>query len=431
MSTAVAETIVTLEAVVKSVGVGTNLGLVHLLWAMLSGAFLESRGGVYPALQAAGFTIKQIRRSGQALRTGVWEMGELVKSWRATVQGAAHWQPHSYEGYEPVAADITTFWRPRLQGAVGKFFQHLANRALPGIGVGVVVQVGRIGQRRLPLLKQLVLPAVGDLSEAALQRLLLKQAGAALAANEVLIYDAGASIAQLQDAGVARWVVRLARNSTARRASLPPAKSSGRPAEYGERVRPLARQWQERALPATPPDVSTSFSDRDQTIRVAGWHELLRPDQKVTAGLPTYTIWVFRDPRYAQPLIVGTNLSAAPDTIFRLYLDRWPVEQLPLVAKQLLGLQRQFVFAPTSRSRLPQLALLAANILTYLAAVLPAQPTGFWDRTPHATPGRLRRRLALAGFPKDHVFAPRLREKPSPTAHLPKGIAAHRRQKVA
>jgi hypothetical protein len=431
MSTAVAETIVTLEAVVKSVGVGTNVGLVHVLWAMLSGAFLESRGGLYPALQAAGFTVKQIRRGGQVLRTGVWEMSEIVKNWRATVHGAAHWQPNCYEGYQPVAADITTFWRPRLQGAVGKFFHHLANRALPGIGVGIVVQVGQISQQRLPILKQLVLAPAGDLSEAALQRVLLKQAGIGLGANEVLIYDAGASIAQVQAAGVARWVVRLARNTTARRAHLPAAKPSGRPAEYGARVRPLARHWKERTLPATPPDVRTSFTCHGQTIGVAGWRNLLRPDQKVTPAGSTYTIWVFRDPRYPQPLIVGTNLTAAPETIFHLYLDRWPVEQLPLVAKQLLGLHRQFVFSASSRARLPQLALLAANILTYLAAVLPAQPTGFWDRTPQATPGRLRRRLAQAGFPKDYRFGPRLREKSSPTAHLPKGIAAHRRQKAA
>jgi len=100
------------------------------------------------------------------------------------------------------------------------------------------------------------------------------------------------------------------------------------------------------------------------------------------------------------------------------------------VAKQLLGLERQFVFASTSRQRLPELALLAANILTYLAAVLPPLPTGFWDRRPRRTPGRLRRVLAESGFPEDHVFDGRLRKKQSVTVHLPKGIEAHRRQKA-
>ncbi|MCO5194853.1 MAG: hypothetical protein M9930_16450 [Anaerolineae bacterium] len=97
----------------------------------------------------------------------------------------------------------------------------------------------------------------------------------------------------------------------------------------------------------------------------------------------TFTIWVFFDPLYDKPLVLGTNLQQAdPLTIFCLYQDRWPVEQIPLVAKQMLGLHRQFVFAPESCARLPELALLMANILTYLVTVLPPMPTGFWDRHP-------------------------------------------------
>jgi hypothetical protein len=47
-----------------------------------------------------------------------------------------------------------------------------------------------------------------------------------------------------------------------------------------------------------------------------------------------------------------------------LYRDRCPVEQTPLAIKQMLGAQRQFVFAPDSQQRLPMLALLAGTILT-------------------------------------------------------------------
>jgi len=38
--------------------------------------------------------------------------------------------------------------------------------------------------------------------------------------------------------------------------------------------------------------------------------------------------------------------------------------------------------------------LLAGAIATYQAATLPAVPTGFWDRQPKPTPGRLRRLLS-------------------------------------
>jgi len=68
MSTALERVIRALEQVVRQVPIGTNLALLHLLWAMLNGSFLRSRGAVFPALQLAGFTASQIRRCGQALR---------------------------------------------------------------------------------------------------------------------------------------------------------------------------------------------------------------------------------------------------------------------------------------------------------------------------------------------------------------------------
>ena len=62
------------------------------------------------------------------------------------------------------------------------------------------------------------------------------------------------------------------------------------------------------------------------------------------------------------------------------------VEQLPLAAKQMLGLKRAFVFNPEAVYRLPELALLTGNILTYLAVTLPAIPSGFWDVSPKKHP---------------------------------------------
>ena len=52
----------------------------------------------------------------------------------------------------------------------------------------------------------------------------------------------------------------------------------------------------------------------------------------------------FFDPLYTNPLILATNVDAQSETIFCLYRDRWPVGQVPLVAKQIVGLYRQFVF---------------------------------------------------------------------------------------
>ena len=46
--------------------VGTNLGLFWLLWALLSGRFLLSRGAVFPALADRGLPADAVRRSGAA-----------------------------------------------------------------------------------------------------------------------------------------------------------------------------------------------------------------------------------------------------------------------------------------------------------------------------------------------------------------------------
>ncbi len=242
---------------------------------------------------------------------------------------------------------------------------------------------------------------------------------------------------ELQSASVKRYVLRLASNCTARRNCLPEYSGRGRRPEYGQLVRPLPRQRKGKTLAATEPDCETSFELDGRTIRVHSWHNLVLSDVKVDPSAETFSIWVFFDPLYTDPLVLGTNLSLQPLSIFCLYLDRWPVEQVPLVAKQMLGLHRQFVFAPESCQRLPELAMLVGNVLSYLALVLPPMPTGFWghrrcgfaERCPQKTTGRLRRRLARTHFPKVALNHRQIRKKNSVTAHLPKGIAAHRRQK--
>ena len=121
MSTASEQTIQLLEEVVNEVPVGTNLGLIHLMWAMMSGAFLKSRGAIFSALLIIGLTTDQIRRSWSAFRYGVWSIDELIVRWDGIVLREGHWKARSYEGYYPIAGDLIIFWRPRLKGWLGKF----------------------------------------------------------------------------------------------------------------------------------------------------------------------------------------------------------------------------------------------------------------------------------------------------------------------
>jgi hypothetical protein len=124
--------------------------------------------------------------------------------------------------------------------------------------------------------------------------------------------------------------------------------------------------------------------------------------------------------------VLATPLKLKATTVKAIYQDRWPVEQIPLAAKQMVGAHRQFVYADESIQRLPELALLAGSILTFLAATAPLAPTGFWDRQPKRTPGRFRRSLMGKPFPHSYPLPVQLRKKASVTAHLPKGFLARR-----
>jgi hypothetical protein len=403
MTTASHQIVQLLAHLVKLVPIGTNRALLQLMWTMVSGAFLHSRGAVHSALQDAGFGPDETRRSWQALRYGVWSNEELLRRWRDWVASETDWQPHQYEGWQPLAIDLTAFWRPRLQGWAGRYFHQLAQRLLPAVAFAVVVQVGHSAGQRVPLLRKVLRGSANADTTAELAERLLTWVSRHLAPAEVAVCDAGFKLQQLQVAGVPRFVLRLARNCTVRRNVLPPGYHRGRPREYGTLLRPLARRYRQRTLPASAPDVSGAFTLWDETaateitVEFQGWHNVVRADQRVATTNETVTVWVFFDPRFRDPLVLATNLVATAATSYHLYRDRWPVEQVPLVAKQMLGLQRQFVFAPTSVWRLPELSLLLGNVLTIMATLLPALPSGYWDRHPKKRPagsgGRWRRRL--------------------------------------
>ena len=57
--------------------------------------------------------------------------------------------------------------------------------------------------------------------------------------------------------------------------------------------------------------------------------------QEGSAAHETFDILVFFAPLYLEPLLLATNVSLPPKTAFCLYLDHCPIEQVPLVARQM------------------------------------------------------------------------------------------------
>ncbi len=366
-----------------------------------------------------------MRRAWAALGQGGWSSGALLARWAAMVEGEGTWQAHTHGGYHPVAVDVTGFWRPRLRACPTAHYHGAAGRALPAIPLGLIARVGgAAGQRpALPLAFARADPA--DPAPGAHVRRLVRAAVRQCADADALVLDAGFGLALLQEEGATRYVVRLAKNATFRRATPPPYGGRGRPPTRGAVVRPLPRTHKGRAIPATPPDRVAAWREGAALLRAEVWADLVRPD--ADAGSPTFAVAAIHDPRHREALLLASPLPVTPQVLRALYRDRWPVEQLPLAAKQMLGASRQFVHAPGTCQRLPELALLAGVVLSYVAATTPAVPTGVWDRRPRATPGRLRRLLARTPFPHDFPLPARVREKAAVTGHLRTGSWGQRR----
>ncbi len=407
--------------------IGTNLGLLHLLWMLVSGRLLAARGALFPGLSDCGLSPAAVRRAWAAVGQGGWHSEQLLTRWAAIAQAEGHWQPERHGDYRPVALDVTGFWRPRLRDCPTTHYHGAAGKALPAIPVGLIARVGRVGTQRLAPPAAFVRAEAGDPSVGAHQRRLVREAVRQAAADELLVLDGGFPLAVLPEAGATRYVARVAKNSTFRRATPAPYPGRGRPATRGALVRPLPRGYRGRTIAASPPDRVETWTEGDDLLRAEVWEGLVRPD--ATAAAPSYTVVALHQPRHREPLLLATPLPLAPRVLRACYADRWPVEQLPLAAQPLVGASRQFVSAPEACQRLPELALLAGAVLSYAAATGPALPTGCWDRRPQPTPGRLRRYLARCPFPHDFPLPARIRAKASPTDHLRKGFWGQRRGK--
>ena len=302
------------SALVVDVPLGTNLGLLHLFWMVLCGKLLLSRGAIFPGLSAVGLSEGAVRRAWAALGHGSWTSHRLVKQWARVVEAEGFWQPHLHGGYQPVAVDITAFYRPRLQECPTSHYSTTAGKALPAIPVGIIARIGSVGQQRFGLPRGLVRADPADPSPSAHRRALLKRAVEVQAPTDVLVMDREFTVGQVQAAGATVWVTRLLKNMTARRAEPPAYGGRGRPPKYGDLVRPLARRRKGQEIAATSPDQATRWTERDsdgeRILRAEQWTGLVLPD--AAPGSPTFTVVAIYDPSYAEPLLVATPLELTP-----------------------------------------------------------------------------------------------------------------------
>ena len=140
-----------LAILTKRLPIGTNFGIVHFLWMLISGSLLQNRGAIIPALKSIGLSDEEARRAWTAFCKGIWAIGCLTRMWRGYVRGSMNWQERRYEGYQPVVVDITALWRPALKNCPSKHYHPAARRALPAVIVGISAEVGEVDGQRIAL----------------------------------------------------------------------------------------------------------------------------------------------------------------------------------------------------------------------------------------------------------------------------------------
>ena len=281
-----------IEYVVKPLSVGTNLALFHLIWAMVSGSFLQSRGSVHTALKMSGRSDEETKRSGAALRAGQWEIKELIDRWREWVLHGGAWTRREHDGWYAVSCDGVVFPRLKLKGWIDKLYRGTFGRAVKAVGIGVIVEVGDCHGARTPLLRTLVRGRNADGCEKTLKQDLLKAGGQILGERGVLIHDAGANIEDMRKGKVERYVLRLDKNCVARRSVFNQDAHGNK--KYGTLIRPLARERQGKKIPSTNDWCEeTTFQYQDQTIKVQCWRQVVTKKDRVEDGNEPYNLWVF------------------------------------------------------------------------------------------------------------------------------------------
>jgi hypothetical protein len=111
-----------LSALGLSLPSGTNLGLFHALWTLISGQLLQTRGALIPALAATGLAPTEVRRAWAAFADGAWAVSHLIAELQTLVQREGRWQAQRFGGYRVVAVDTVGFFGPGSKPAPRSIF---------------------------------------------------------------------------------------------------------------------------------------------------------------------------------------------------------------------------------------------------------------------------------------------------------------------
>ena len=86
--------------------IGTNLGLLHLLWMLASGRLLGARGALFPGLADCGRSVPATRRAWAALGQGDWTSGQFIGRGPGWRRGKASGRPTRIVAIGPARSTV-------------------------------------------------------------------------------------------------------------------------------------------------------------------------------------------------------------------------------------------------------------------------------------------------------------------------------------
>jgi hypothetical protein len=150
-------------------------------------------------------------------------------------------------------------------------------------------------------------------------------------------------LAGVHTAQIERYLLRLATNFTARHNQ--PVIMSVKAASLSI-VRKFAHlPALTRARPSRPLRLIEWRPGRKQAFpcEFEIWKDLVLPGISLGAEAKSFRVYAIYDPVYTTPWLLATSFKLKAVTVTAIYQDRWPVEQIPLSAKQMVGADRQLV----------------------------------------------------------------------------------------
>jgi hypothetical protein len=438
-----------IEQMVSTLPKGTDLGICDVISAMYSGYFVESGGGIIPAvdqyLRAFISDEKEIaarsRRAAKAITYGQFNLTELLEEVEKRVEADGKWQPTVIQGYKLKPVDMTAYKRSRVKSVKSKTYDSSAGRAVPGVPFGIMGTTGQVGEQRVAILDVLLCGDTSQNAPSAEMEKVYKQVAKKLTETDLALFDAGFSLIDALRHGVSNCAVRLAKNCTFGNTpgKIPPrtSKKGRTPSRHqAEILRPLARQHGDKLLPASEPTKTHTVVDEvGLEITIEVWSRVYFLERhldrvedeahKCKLRKVPLQVVAIHHPDFNDPLLLGTPvLELTPQSLQTIYPERWPIEGVPQTGKYILsgGGGRHYVHHPTAITRLPALTMIFGSLFKYLAAILPPIRTGFWDRAAKPTYGRLLKYLKKVGLP----LSSQLSKKASDTSHLPVGYEAVR-----